>query len=96
RTGGTILSMAADGNGVGLHFFRGTSLPDPQHILLGSGTQNRFVRLESAATLERPEVAALIAAAVKQAETPLPASGPGKLIIRSISPKQRPRRKSAK
>jgi hypothetical protein len=64
--------------------------------LLGSGNQNRFIRLESAGTVARPEVEALIAAAVAQGKTPLPTSGKGKLIIRSISAKQRPRRKPAK
>ena len=39
---------------------------------------------------------ALIAAAVANSKTPLPASGRGKLTIRSISAKQKPRRKSAK
>jgi hypothetical protein len=57
--------------------------------------QNRFIRLESAASLTRPEVEALIAAALSQAKTPLATSGRGKLIIRSISEKQRPRRKPA-
>ena len=64
-------------------------------LLLGSGNQNRFIRLESAATLARPEVEELIAAAIAQGETPLARSGKGKLIIRSISKKQRPRRKAS-
>ena len=63
-------------------------------MLLGSGSQNRFIRIESAATLARPEVEQLIAAAVAQSRTPLQADGTGKLIIRSISQKQRPRRKA--
>jgi hypothetical protein len=67
-------------------------LPDPHKILLGSGSQNRFIRLESAEALRRPEVEALISAAVAQSKTPLPSSRRGKLIIRSISAKQRPRR----
>lgn len=92
RPSDTICSIAAAANGVGLSFYHGADLPDPHRLLRGSGTQNRFVRLESAATLQRPEVEALIAAAVKLAK-PLPASGKGKLIIRSISAKQRPRRK---
>ncbi|MGA2371819.1 MAG: DUF1801 domain-containing protein [Candidatus Korobacteraceae bacterium] len=96
RPSDCIVSIAAAANGVGLAFYHGASLPDPHHLLLGSGVQNRFVRLESAETLARPEVEALIAAAVAHNETPLPASGKSKLIIRSISAKQRPRRKSAK
>jgi hypothetical protein len=93
RPSDCVASIAAGANGVALSFYRGATLPDPQKVLLGSGRQNRFVRLESAATLMRPEVEALIAAAVSQAKTPMPASGRGKLIIRSISEKQRSRRK---
>jgi hypothetical protein len=92
RPSDAILSIAAAANGVGLCFLHGASLPDPKKILLGSGKQTRFIRLESAEMLARPEVAAVLAAAVAQAKTPLPESGGGKLIIRSISKKQRPRR----
>jgi hypothetical protein len=92
RPSDCIVSLAAAANGVGLSFYRGASLPDPHKILLGSGNQNRFIRLGSVEILGRPEVEGLIEAAVAQAKTPLPASGGGKLIIRSISAKQRPRR----
>ena len=92
RPSDCIVSLAAAANGVGLSFYRGASLPDPHKILLGSGNQNRLIRLGSVEILGRPEVEALIEAAVAQANTPLPASGGGKLIIRSISAKQRPRR----
>jgi hypothetical protein len=88
-----IVSIAAAANGVGLSFYYGASLHDPHKLLLGSGSQNRFVRLESAKVLADPRVDALIAAAVAQGKTPLPESGKGKLIFRSISAKQRPRRK---
>ena len=96
RPSDSIVSIAAAANGVGLSFYHGADLPDPHHLLLGSGTQNRFIRLESAAALLRPEVEALIAAAVAQSRAPLRASGASKLIIRSISAKQKPRRKTAK
>ena len=96
RPSDCIVSIAAGANGVGLSFYRGADLPDPHKILLGSGSQNRFIRLESAEALRRPEVEALISAAVTQSKTPLPSSGGGKLIIRSISAKQRPRSHSAK
>jgi hypothetical protein len=88
--------MAAGANGVGLCFIHGAKLPDPNKILLGSGNQTRFIRIESVGVFERPEVKALIAAAVAQAKTPLPTSGRGKLIIRSVSAKQRPRRRASK
>jgi hypothetical protein len=95
RPSDCILSIAAGANGVGLSFYYGAALPDPHGLLLGSGSQNRFIRIESAATLARPEVEELIAAAIKHAERPLPESGRGKLVIRSISKKQRPRRKNS-
>jgi len=94
RPSDSIISIAAAANGVGLSFYYGARLPDPHKVLLGSGSQNRFIRLESTATLARPEIEQLIAAAVAQAKTPLRESGRGKLIIRSISEKQRPRRKT--
>ena len=93
RPSDCIVSIAAAANGVGLSFYRGATLPDPLKLLLGSGSQNRFIRIESAATLAHPGVVELIAAAIAQAKRPLPASGRGKLVIRSISKKQKPRRK---
>lgn len=95
RPSDCIVSLAAAANGVGLSFYYGASLPDPQKVLLGSGKQNRFVRLPSAATLAEPAVAALIDAAVAQAEPPLPRVGRGDIIIKSISKKQRPRKRAA-
>jgi hypothetical protein len=93
RPSDCIVSIAAAASGVVLSFYYGATVPDPHELLLGSGSQNRFLRLESARTLAHPHVAALISAAVAQGKTPLPASGKRKLIIRSISAKQRPRRK---
>jgi hypothetical protein len=95
RPSDCIVSMFAGANSLGLCFIRGASLADPDKILRGSGNQTRSIRLESANVLARPEVEALIAAAVAQAKTPMPADGKRKLLIRSVSPKQRPRRKPA-
>jgi hypothetical protein len=95
RPSDCIVSLGAGANGVGLSFYYGATLPDPRKLLLGSGSQNRFIRIESLATLTCPEVDELIAAAIAQAKRPLPESGRGKLIIRSISRKQRPRRKTS-
>jgi hypothetical protein len=92
RPSDCLVSLAANSKGVGLSFYYGATLPDPHKILLGSGNQNRFIRLENAATLARPEVEALLEAAVRQARTPLPETGRGHTVIRSVSAKQRPRR----
>jgi len=93
RPSDAIVSIAAGSNGVGLCFIQGAKLSDPHGILQGSGKQTRFIRLDTAAVLARPEVEALIAAAIAQAKAPLPSGRPGRLIIRSVSAKQRPRRK---
>jgi hypothetical protein len=87
-----VVSLAANSKGIGLSFYHGATLPDPHRILQGSGNQNRFVRLESAAALATPEVLELLDAAAMQSDPAFPATDGGKLIIRSISKKQRPRR----
>jgi len=92
RPSDAIVSMAANSKGVGLCFIYGASLPDPQQRLSGSGSQTRFVRLPSPATLSEPAIAALLRAAIAESDPPLPRTGRGRLIIRSISAKQRPRR----
>ncbi len=94
RPSDAIVSIAAGANGVGLCFIQGAKLPDPDRLLLGSGKQTRFVRLSSAAVLTQPSISKLIAAAVTRSAMPLPARGRGRLIIRAVSAKQRPRRKS--
>ena len=93
RPSDCLFSIAAAANGVGLCFIHGAKLPDPKKILVGAGKQTRFLRLESAAVLDRPEVKAMFTAAVARAKVPMPATGRGQLIIRSVSAKQRPRRK---
>jgi hypothetical protein len=93
RPSDCVVSIAAAANGVGLSFYWGATLPDPHRILQGSGNQNRFIRLESADVLSRPAVLELIAAAEAQAKVPMPSGGRGKLIIRSVSAKQKSRRK---
>ena len=92
RTSDVLFSLAVYARGVNLYFMYGRSLPDPDKLLQGSGTQGAFVRLENVAVLDRPGVKALIEAAVKQAEPPLTKHGRGYTIVKSISGKQRPRR----
>jgi hypothetical protein len=95
RGSDAIVSLAVYARGVNLYFIYGVALPDPHHLLLGSGNQGRFIRLESAATLDRPEVDDLVSAAVKEGDTPLPRSGRGQVVIKSVSPKRRPRATSS-
>ena len=94
-----IVSIAARADGVDLYFNHGPQLPDPKKLLLGSGKQARFVRVEAARQLAHPDVEALIAAAIDHASVPLPSEGKGSLIIKTnktIAAKKRPRRRPTK
>jgi hypothetical protein len=92
RPSDCVFSLAAGSNGVSLSFYYGATLPDPDGILLGSGNQNRFVRLPTVAMLADPKIERLMRAALAQAKTPMPSTGRGRTIVKSISAKQRPRR----
>jgi hypothetical protein len=94
RPSDCIVSIAAGANGVSLSFYRGAELIDKDGLLQGTGSQNRFIRIESASVLKRPAIDALIEQAVKIDKMPLQASGKGALVIRSISAKQRPRKRA--
>jgi len=94
RASDCIVSLAAAANGVGLSFYYGAGLEDPCGLLLGSGKQNRFIRLPAARVLSDPAVVELIRAAIANAKTPLPKAGGGYTLVKSISQKQRSRRKS--
>ncbi len=96
RPSDCFTQLVADAHGVRLAFYYGSTLPDPAGILLGGGNQNRFIRLASARDLSKAEVEALIRAAIAQGKVPLPATGRGTLVIRSISAKQLPRRVTIK
>ncbi len=91
-----IVALAARATGVFLYFSQGPQLPDPTKILRGAGKQTRFVQLEAASQLARPDVEALLSATLDQAKLPLPAGGKGSLIIKSDSAKKRPRRSPTK
>jgi hypothetical protein len=90
-----IFSIALYPRYVTLFFARGVELLDPNGLLEGSGKGVRHVKLRPVSRIESPEVGELIDAAVAIATPPLPATGKGPLIIKSISPKQRPRRPAA-
>jgi hypothetical protein len=96
RASDCVVSLACGSNGVSLSFYYGATLPDPDGVLLGSGNQNRFVRLPTAVTLTDPKVERLLRAALAQAKTPMPAAGRGRTIVKSISAKQRPRRAASR
>ena len=70
----------------------GPDLPDPNGLLKGSGVRVRTLRLGSPKDLDTPAVRSLIKEALARAEVPFDPAGRRRMIIRSISKKQRPRR----
>ena len=70
----------------------GPSLPDPQGLLKGTGNVVRHMRLASARDLDKPAVRALVKTAVKRSDVPFAKGKRRALIIKAISPRQRPRR----
>jgi len=91
RASDAIVSLVADRNGTSLCFIYGATMADPKKLMHGGGNQVRFIKLPSAATLATADVKALIRAAIRHGDVPLPKTT-GYLVIKSVSAKQRPRR----
>jgi hypothetical protein len=92
RASDAVLSIALYPRWVTLFFLEGAELPDPKGLLKGSGTRVRGITLETAADIDAPAVRALIRAALEQAEVRIDPAGRRRMLIKSISQKQRPRR----
>ena len=90
-----VLAIRASADGVRLYFNRGKGLPDPEKLLRGSGNQARWIHLEGASTLARPEVAGLIDETIARNPVPFSLTGRGPVVIRSTSAKQRRGRRPA-
>jgi hypothetical protein len=86
-----ILSLALYPRWVSLFFAHGAKLADPSAILRGSGSQMRHVVLEPGFVIDSPPVRELIKQAIATHTKPLVA-GAGRIIIKSVSAKKRPRR----
>jgi hypothetical protein len=87
-----VLSLAVMPRWVTLCFLYGVGLPDPHGLLRGEGTRVRHVRLHEPGALDDPRIEALVAAAVSRSEPPFDPAAPQRLVIKSVSAKQRPRR----
>jgi hypothetical protein len=92
RASDAIVSLAVYARGVNLYFIYGATLPDPHRLLQGAGTRGRFVRLDDLALFDRPEIKQLLRDAIRLGEPPLPKTGRGYTVIKSVSKKQRSRR----
>ena len=74
-----------------LYFTKGVLLSKsvPKSLLQGSGGTVRYVALDSAADIDRPEVEAVMAAALKLANVRLDPKAKGALILKAEEQKQR-------
>jgi hypothetical protein len=91
RATGSVFSIALYPRWVNLFFLQGAKLSDPDKLLEGAGKQVRSIRLASISMLDHPALLALIDAEARRSGL-VPGAGRGKLVIQSISAKQRPRR----
>jgi hypothetical protein len=97
RTSEAIFSIALFPRWVSLFFLlNGTRLRDPDCFLEGSGNQARHIKLDNGAMIDDHGVQDLIAQALELAPRPIDPSQPRRLIIKSVSAKQRPRRPAGK
>jgi len=96
RASDCVVSLAADANKASICFTYGKKLADPEKLLHGGGNQVRFLKLEGPETLKKPGVEKLLKEAEALGKVPMPLTGKGETIVKSISAKQRPRRKDLK
>jgi hypothetical protein len=92
KAGQAVFSLAVMPRWVTLCFTWGVRLPDPHGLLNGSGNQVRHVRLHTPEAFDDPRIQDLIEAALERSEPPIDPTREQRLIIKSISAKQRPRR----
>ena len=95
RTRESFISIAGYPKWVTLFFLDGAALHDPQGLLEGGGKQVRGIRLKTAADLDAPAVAALIAQAIAPHREALAAAAPLTTVVKAEVEKQRPRRPAA-
>lgn len=81
-----VLSIRGSENSIKLYFSRGKEMPDPAKLLRGA-SQTRWMEIEAASTLSRPEVASLIEEAIARNPVPFAPTGRGSVIIRPASAK---------
>jgi hypothetical protein len=91
-----VFSIAAYPRWVTLFFAQGAHLPDPKKLLKGSGVRIRHIVLTTPDVIGSPAVDALIGHALRNAKVAIDPKAKRALVIKSISPRQRPRRPPAK
>jgi hypothetical protein len=92
RPSGIVFSIALYPRWVSLFFARGVGLRDPNKLLQGSGSRIRHIVLTEPEVLDGPAVVDLMKQALARANPPVDPALPSRIVIKSVSPKQRPRR----
>ena len=92
RTSDAVFSIAVFPRWISLFFLHGANLPDPKHLLKGKGKSARHIVLYGPETLDVPDIQALMVHALKRASPPFDPRRPNRVVIKSVSVKQRPRR----
>lgn len=92
RASEVIFSITLYPKWVSLFFMQAKGLFDPFLLLQGSGSVARHVVLKSLHMLDDPALRALMDDASAKAKLPFNAEGKHRLVIKSVSEKQRPRR----
>ena len=96
KVSSTPLSIALYPRWITLFFLQGAMLWDPEGLLEGKGSSVRSIRIRNAralaATFANKDVDALIAGALLHVGWKLDLKAKGRVIIKSVSARQRPRR----
>ncbi len=95
RASEAAFSIALYPRWVSLFFLNGAQLPDPHQLLKGSGKQVRSLVVDRVQILDQPAVLALIDLAARRSGLDAASARRGKIVIRAVATKQRPRRPTA-
>ena len=96
RASDAIVSIAVYPRWVSLFFLQAKGLPDPTGLLKGQGSVAKHIVLPDASKLDEPVIQQLIDEALSRAKVPLDSATTHRIIIKSISARQRPRRPTKK
>lgn len=94
RASEAIFSIVLFPRWVTLFFLQGATLADPNKVLKGSGSVAKHVVLASAGDLDLPAIKELMATARMNAKKDIEPKCGGRMVLKSIAAKQRPRRPS--
>lgn len=87
-----VFSIALYPRWVSFFFLQARGLSDPEGLLRGSGTVSKHIVMTSPEDLKDPAIKDLMQQAIEIAKVPFPVKGEHRLIIKSVSAKQRPRK----